>query len=85
MADSTENDLRDLSTPDSILATAFHLYDLGLSVIPQPYGHEDDRVAFPWKKLLYTRLPRDHEVYGLHLFKLSCLSDEAFWGTLHEL
>lgn len=53
--------------------TAFHLYDIGLNVGPQPYKPGPQLKSFPWKKLQYTRLPRDHSVYGLHrLFAGRC-------------
>jgi predicted transcriptional regulator len=52
-------------TPDAInpvIAPVLALYDLGFNILPQPYGMKG---GYPWKRLLFTRLPRDHQEYGL--------------------
>jgi len=42
--------------------SAVELYDLGLNVFPQPIGKKS---GFRWKRLQYTRLNRDHQLYGI--------------------
>lgn len=49
---------------------AFDLYDHGLNVFPQPLGR---KAGYPWRRLQYTRLPRDHAEFGLRqLFLGEC-------------
>lgn len=49
---------------------AYHLYDLGFNVLPQPIASKG---GLPWKRLQYERLNRDDESYGLrHLFAGRC-------------
>ena len=56
-----------ISTPPNgnktpLQAQALRLYDLGFNVFPQPLGK---KAGFPWKRLQYTRLHRDHQQFGL--------------------
>jgi hypothetical protein len=49
---------------------ALQLYDMGLNVFPQPYGRKS---GYPWKRLQYSRLHRNHHLYGLeNLFAGQC-------------
>lgn len=49
---------------------ALRLYDIGLNVFPQPHGQKG---GYPWKRLQYSRLHRDHHLYGIeNLFAGQC-------------
>lgn len=45
-----------------IQAEIYALYDAGLNIFPQPYGSKG---GYPWKRLQFSRLARDHRDYGL--------------------
>lgn len=56
--------------PSVLQEQAFTLYDYGLNIFPQPFGKKG---GYPWKRLQYTRLPREHEAFGLQqLFLGEC-------------
>ena len=53
-----------------IQQSAFSYFDIGLNPFPLPLGKKG---GYPWKKLQYTRLDREHEQYGLFmLFSGNC-------------
>jgi hypothetical protein len=53
-----------------IQAEIYALYDAGLNIFPQPHGSKG---GYPWKRLQYSRLARDHHDYGLQtLFAGEC-------------
>lgn len=57
----------------AVVETALYLYDIGLSIGPQPYEPRPQLRSFPWKRLQYIRIPREHPLYGLHqLFAGRC-------------
>lgn len=41
---------------------ALELYDIGMNVFPQPIGQKG---GYPWKRLQFVRLNRDHHLYGV--------------------
>lgn len=47
-------------TPAQELACQYH--DLGLNPFPLPYG---EKMGYPWKQLQYTRLDRNHPLFGI--------------------
>jgi hypothetical protein len=59
-----------ISTKSRVQTAAYELYDMGLNVMPQPLGKKG---GYPWKRLQYGRLSRDHEHFGLDtLFAGQC-------------
>ena len=65
---SPEVDLSEKLSP--LQAEALSLYDAGLNVFPQPLGRKS---GYPWKRLQYTRLERNHDHYGVRsLFAGRC-------------
>lgn len=59
-----------ISSQSRVQSAAYELYDMGLNVVPQPHGKKG---GYPWKRLQYGRLNRDHEHFGLDvLFAGQC-------------
>lgn len=77
------------------------LYDAGMNVFPQPFGHKS---GYPWKRLQYTRLHRENPANGLldlfrhssnaaimcgftsgNLFVIDCETQDTFLAHLYAM